>query len=69
MVYALFYGPFGCLYTNPKSTLIALLVAFCLGLVYWPLIALVWLGCVVMAPYQVRTYNAWVRRGARYNVV
>ena len=39
---------------NSKSTLIALLVALCLGLVYWPLIALVWLGCVLLAPYQVR---------------
>lgn len=68
VVYALFYGPLGCIYTYPRNALIALFIAICLWLVYWPLIALVWLGCVVLAPSQVRAYNARVRRGARYHV-
>ena len=68
VLYALFYGPFGCFYTNPRNTVIALFVAIALGLIYWPLIALVWIACVVMAPFQVRAYNARVRRGARYYV-
>ena len=68
VVYALFYGPLGCIYTYPRNALIALLVTVCLGLIYWPLIALVWLGCVVLAPSQVRAHNARVRRGARYHV-
>lgn len=68
-VYALIYGPFGCIYTNPKSTVIALVVGVALGLVYLPLIAVVWLACVAMAPYQVRAYNARVRRGARHLVL
>ena len=68
VIYALIYGPFGCIYTNPWSTVIALLVALGLGLIYWPLIALVWVGCMVMAPFQVRAYDTRVRRPARYNV-
>ena len=68
-VYALIYGPFGCLYTNPASTVIALIVAFGLGLIYWPLVALVWVGCVIMAPFQVRAYNAKIRRSARHVVM
>lgn len=69
VLYALLYGPFGCIYTNPKATLVAVFVAVGLGLVYWPLIAVVWLGCVVMAPFQVRAYNARIRRSARYVVM
>lgn len=68
VLYALFYGPFGCLYTNPRNTVIALFVAVGLGLIYWPLIALVWVSCMVMAPFQVQAYNAKVRRGAEYFV-
>jgi hypothetical protein len=68
-LYALIYGPFGCIYTNPKATFIAVLVAITLGMVYWPLIFVVWLGCVVMAPFQVRAYNAKIRRNARYVVM
>ena len=68
VICAFFYGPFGCIYTNPWNTVIALLVAIALGLIYWPLIALVWIGCVFMAPFQVRAYNARVRRGARFYV-
>lgn len=68
VLYALFYGPIGCIYTQPRNALIALFIAACLGLIYWPLIALVWLGCVIIAPSQVRAYNARVRRGARYHV-
>ena len=65
---ALIFGPLGCLYASPWSSLVALFVAVCLGLVYWPLIGLVWLGCMVMAPFQVRAFNARVRRTARYYV-
>lgn len=68
VIYALVFGPFGCIYTNPTSTVIALIVAIGLGLIYWPLIGLVWLGCVVMAPFQVRAFNAKLRRSARYSV-
>ncbi len=68
VIYALFYGPLGCIYTYPRNAFVALLIAVCLGLIYWPLIALVWLGCVIIAPYQVRAYNSRVRRGARYHV-
>jgi hypothetical protein len=68
-IYALVYGPLGCIYASPKSAFIALLAAVALGLIYWPLIGLVWLGCVVIAPYQVRAYNARVRRSARYHVI
>lgn len=68
-VYALIYGPFGCIYTNPSSAVIALLVALALGLIHWPLIGLVWVACVIMAPYQVRAYNAKVRRSARHVVM
>jgi hypothetical protein len=67
-VYALIYGPFGLIYTNPGRALVAVLVAVAAGLAYWPLIGLVWLGCVVMAPYQVRSYNARIRRSARFLV-
>ena len=69
VAYAFFYGPLGCIYTHPQNALIALFMAVCLGLIYWPLIALVWLGCVIIAPFQVRAYNARVRRGARYHVI
>ena len=68
VIYTLIFGPFGCMYTNPWSTVIALFVAVGLGLIYWPLIALVWLGCVVMAPFQVRAFNTRVRRSADYYV-
>jgi hypothetical protein len=68
VIYALFFGPFGCSYTNPWSTVIALVVAIGLGLIYWPLIALVWVGCMILAPFQVRTYNQRLRRSARYHV-
>jgi hypothetical protein len=67
-IFALIWGPFGCIYSNPMSTVFALLAALALGLIYWPLIGLVWIACVVLAPFQVRTYNARMRRGARYNV-
>jgi len=68
VIYALFFGPLGCAYANPRSTVVALLLAVAVGLIYWPLIALIWIGCVVMAPFQVRAYNHKVRRGARYHV-
>ena len=56
------------LYTNPWNTLIGLFIAIGLGLIYWPLIGLVWIACMVMAPFQVRAFNAKVRRTARYFV-
>ena len=68
-MYVLVYGPLGCIYTYPRSAVVALLAAIALGLVYWPLIGLVWIGCAILAPFQVRAYNAHVRRGARYNVI
>ena len=68
VIYALVFGPFGCIYTNPWSTLIGVFIAICLGLIYWPLIALVWVGCMIMAPFQVRFYNRRVRRRAHYYV-
>jgi hypothetical protein len=67
-IYALIYGPFGLVYVNPKLAITALLCAVALGFVYWPLIGLLWLACVVAAPYQVRTYNSRIRRSARYLV-
>jgi hypothetical protein len=69
MLYALVFGPFGCIYTNPKSTLLALLVGVAAGLIYLPLIAVVWLACVATAPFQVRAYNNKIRRSARYVVL
>ncbi|MCB1798565.1 MAG: hypothetical protein KDI67_06755 [Gammaproteobacteria bacterium] len=69
VIYSLIYGPFGCIYTDPKSTVIALLAAVALGLVYWPLIAVVWVACVIVAPFQVKKYNARLKREARYTVV
>lgn len=68
-VYALFFGPLGCIYTNPKSTILALLVAAAVGIIYLPLIALVWLACVISAPFQVRAYNNKIKRSARYVVI
>jgi hypothetical protein len=68
VIYALVFGPFGCAYANPWSTVVALFLAVAVGLIFWPLIALVWIGCVVVAPFQVRAYNHKVRRGARYHV-
>lgn len=68
VIYALIYGPFGCIYTNPKSTVIALVVAASLAVIYWPLIGLVWLACVIVAPFQVKAYNAKIRRSARFLV-
>jgi hypothetical protein len=68
VIYALVFGPFGCLYTAPQTALIALFVALAVGLIYWPLIGLVWLGCVLIAPFHVRAYNARVRRNARFLV-
>lgn len=62
------YGPLGCIYTDPKSAVIALLVAVALGLVYWPLVGLVWVGCIIAAPFQVRVYNAKIQRLAHYVV-
>lgn len=66
--WALIHGPIGLLYANPASALVALLLAIAAGLVYWPLIGAIWLACVVIAPYQVRSYNARVRRNARFLV-
>lgn len=68
VICALAFGPFGCIYTNPWNTVIALVIAIGLGLIYWPLIGLVWVGCMIMVPFQVRTYNDKVRRAARYYV-
>ena len=68
VIYSLIYGPFGCLYTNPKSTVIAVIAAVALGLVYWPLIAVVWVTCVLVAPFQVKAYNAKLKREARFTV-
>ena len=68
-VYALIYGPLGCIYSAPWSAAIGLLIAVALGFVYWPLIAVVWIGCVILAPFQVRAYNARIRRRARYVVM
>lgn len=68
VIYSLIYGPFGCLYTNPKSTVIALIAVVALGLVYWPLIAVVWVTCVLVAPFQVKAYNAKLKREARFTV-
>lgn len=68
IVYALFYGPFGLIYSNPRLAIVALLLGVAAGLIYWPLVAVVWVGCVVIAPYQVRSYNSRVRRRARYLV-
>ena len=68
-LYALVFGPFGLIYTRPSNTLIALLLAVGAGMVYWPLVGLVWLGGVVVAPFQVRAYNSRIRRSARYFVV
>ena len=51
------------------DAVLALIATIALGLVYWPLIALVWIGCAILAPFHVRSYNARVRRGARYNVI
>lgn len=68
-VYALVFGPLGCIYSSPKSTFFALIAAVALGLTYPPLIAVVWLACVLMAPSQVRAYNARVRRSARHFVM
>jgi hypothetical protein len=68
VLYTLFYGPLGCLYTNPTSTAIALLICGMLAVLYWPAIAVVWLTCVAMAPFQVKAYNRKVRRNARYLV-
>ncbi len=69
LVYATVYGPFGCFYTDPRGAVVAIFLAVALGIVYLPLIALVWIGCILMAPLQVRAYNAQVRRRARYLVV
>ena len=66
VIYTLLFGPFGCIYTNPWATLLGLSLAVSLGLIYWPLIALVWVGCMILAPFQVRTYNRRLRRSARY---
>lgn len=68
-LYALVFGPLGCLYTFPKNAVFGLLAAAAVGLIYWPLIGLVWLGCVVAAPFQVRDYNRRIRRGARHYVL
>ena len=68
VIYSLIYGPLGCLYTNPKSTVIALIAAVALGLVYRPLIAVVWVTCVLVAPFQVKAYNAKLKREARFTV-
>ncbi|MCG6966253.1 MAG: hypothetical protein LJE59_07070 [Chromatiaceae bacterium] len=68
-VYALLYGPLGCIYANPEIAVLAVVVTVFLGLIYWPLIGLAWVACVVMAPFQVRAYNARVRRSARYFVM
>ena len=67
-IYTLIYGPLGFLYSNPKLALLTLLVAIGLGIVYWPLIGVVWIACVILAPFQVRAYNAKIRRNARYIV-
>ena len=69
VIYSLIYGPFGCLYTDPKSTVIALMVAVALGLVYWPLIAVVWVACVLVAPFQLRPYNPKLKRACKYTVI
>ncbi|MDJ0741123.1 MAG: hypothetical protein QNJ91_15515 [Gammaproteobacteria bacterium] len=68
-LYALIFGPFGCIYTDPKVTVIGVLAAIAAGLIYWPLIAAVWLSCVLLAPFRVRAYNQRVRRNARYVVL
>ena len=67
-IYALIYGPLGLIYVSPKLAMGALFVATALGLVYWPLIGLPWLACVVAASYQVRTRDTRIRRSARYMV-
>lgn len=67
-IYALIYGPFGLIYSNPKLTFLFIVLAIGLGIVYWPLIGLLWLTCVVLAPFQVRAYNRRIRRSARFLV-
>ena len=69
LLYATVFGPFGCVYTDPRAAVVAIFVAVALGIVYLPLIGLVWIGCILMAPLQVRAYNAQMRRRARYLVV
>ncbi len=67
-LYALIYGPFGLLYSNPKLAFLFLVAAIGLGFVYWPLIGLLWLICLILAPFQVRRYNRKIRRSARFLV-
>lgn len=68
-VYALIFGPLGCIYTDPRNSLFGVLAAMFVGLIYWPLIAIVWLACIFMAPFQVKAYNERVRRSARHLVI
>ena len=65
-IYTLVYGPLGFIYSNPKLAVLALLIAIVLGVVYWPLIGVLSIMCVVLAPFQVRAYNAKISRSARY---
>lgn len=67
-LYALIYGPFGLLYSNTKLTFLCIVLAIGLGIVYWPLIGLLWMACVILAPFQVRSYNRKIRRSARFLV-
>ena len=66
VIHTLFFGPFGCIYTSPWSAVIALFIVVALGLIYWPLIALMWVACMILAPLQVLNYNPCLRRSARY---
>ncbi len=67
-IYTLIYGPLGLIYSNPKLAVLALFVAIALGFVYWPLLGVFWIACIVLAPLQVKAYNAKIRRSARYIV-
>ena len=67
-IYTLIYGPLGLIYSNPKLAVMALFVAIALGVVYWPLLGVLWVICIALAPSQVKAYNAKIRRSARYIV-
>ena len=48
-LYALVFGPLGCIYTGPKSSVIGVFAAIALGLIYWPLIVLAIVGVAMVA--------------------
>jgi hypothetical protein len=68
LLLAVLFGPLGCLYVSPRLAIPALVLAGALGYLYWPAVVVVWLACVVYAPFKARALNRRLRRRGRWAV-